>query len=126
MYCSFQGGVLHLYCERCREIGSGLFGKHSAMAAMFSFFPRMKTMNAKRFLIGQVSKPITTLHLFVGRYTVRIAHDAELAINKYGGFVVPVYAKFLERIFPSRTPGKIKAEVEYFIYFSALQVCCKC
>ena len=85
-------------------------------------------MNAKRFLIGQVSKPITTLHLFVGRYTVRIAHDAELAINKYGGFVVPVYAKFLERIFSPRTPGKIKPEVEYFIYFSVLhdQVCCKC
>ena len=109
--------MLHLYCERCREIGSGLLGKHSAMAAMFSSFPRMRTMNAKRFIIGQIFKPIMTLLLFVGRYTVRIAHDAELAINKYGGFVVSVYAKFLERIFPSRTPGKIKPEVEYLIYF---------
>lgn len=41
---------------------------------------------------------------------MRIAHDAELAINKYGGFVVPVYAKFLERVFPSRTTGKIALE----------------
>lgn len=75
----------------------------------------MKMMNAKRFLIGQISKPITGIFLFVG--PVRIAHDAELAINKYGGFVVPVYAKFLERIFPSRAPGKITPKVEYFIYF---------
>ena len=35
------------------------------------FFPRMRTMNAKRFLIGQTSKPIITLLLFVGRQTLR-------------------------------------------------------
>ena len=35
LYCSFQGGVLHLYCERWREIGSGLFGKQSGTAAIF-------------------------------------------------------------------------------------------
>lgn len=35
LYCSFHGGVLHLYCERWREMGSGCFGKQSAMAAIF-------------------------------------------------------------------------------------------
>lgn len=84
--------------------------------------PANETDECKTFFDWSVTlslnKPIKRLVLFVE--SLHIAHDVELAINKYGGIVVPVYAKFLERIFPSRTSGEHTQIV--FLSFNTAQI----
>lgn len=48
--------------------GNGIwaFGKTIRRGRHVFFFPRMMVINAKPILIGQISKPITTLLLFTG------------------------------------------------------------
>lgn len=57
----------------------------------------MIIMNERFFLIGLSYKLIVGLVLFLDVFC--IVYDVKLVINKYGGFFVLVYEKFLERIF---------------------------
>ena len=49
--------------------GIWAFGKIIRRGRHVFFFPRMKVINAKLILIGEISKPITTLLLFTGCFT---------------------------------------------------------
>lgn len=84
------------------------FSENNLLLPPYFFFPRMITTNERFFLIGSTYKPIAGPVLFLDVF--RIAHDAKLAINKHGGFFVPVYEKFLERIFSSRSSGENERE----------------